>query len=82
MTIRTRLTLLFTAIVTALLLLFFLSIYWVAEQYRRTEYYERLRGEALASAELLFGKETISRELFKLLDKNHMTVLNDEEIII
>lgn len=82
MTIRTRLTLLFTAIVTALLLLFFVAIYWVAEQYRRTEYYERLRGEALTSAELVFGKETISRELFKLLDKNHMTVLNEEEIII
>ena len=82
MTIRTRLTLLFAAVVSTLLLLFFSIIYVVAEQYRQTEYYERLRAEALASAELLFGKQTISPKLFKLLDKNHMTVLNEEEIII
>ena len=82
MTIRTRLTLLFAAVVSTLLLLFFSIIYVVAEQYRQTEYYERLRAEAFASAELLFGKQTISPKLFKLLDKNHMTVLNDEEIII
>ncbi|TAE49509.1 MAG: sensor histidine kinase, partial [Bacteroidetes bacterium] len=43
---------------------------------------ERLRAEATTSVELLFGRETLSPELFKLLDKNHMTVLNDEEIII
>jgi signal transduction histidine kinase len=82
MSIRTRITLLFTAIVTVLLLLFFVLIYWVSEQYRRTEFEERLRAEAFASAEFLFGKETISRELFKQLDKNEMTVLNHEEIII
>jgi len=82
MTIRTRLTLLFAAVVTTLLLVLFLLIYLVAEQYRQSEFYDQLRGEALASAELMFGKETISPKLFKLLDKNHVTVLNDEEIII
>jgi len=82
MTIRTRLTLLFTALVSALLGVFCVVIYGAGDVYRREEFYERLRAEALASAELLFGKETISPDLFKLLDKNHMTVLNEEEIII
>ncbi len=82
MTIRTRLTLLFTALVSALLGVFCVVIYEAASVYRREEFFERLREEALTSAELLFGKETISPELYKLLDKNHMTVLNEEEIII
>jgi signal transduction histidine kinase len=82
MSLRTRLTLLFTALVSALLGVFCVVIYGAGEVYRREEFYERLRAEALTSAELLFGKETISPELYKLLDKNHMTVLNEEEIII
>ncbi len=82
MTIRARITLLFTAIVASLLLVFCLIIYLLAEGHRRNEFYERLRAEAFASVELLFGRETISPELFKLLDKNKITVLNQEEIII
>ena len=82
MTIRTRLTLLFTAIVSGLLLLFCIILYVVAEQQRQGEYHERLRAEATTSAELLFGRQAVSPELFKLLDKNQMTVLNQEEIII
>lgn len=82
MTIRTRLTLLFTAVVSVLLLLFCVVIYFFAEYHRQEGFYKRLREEARTSVELLFGKETISPELFKLLDKNQMTVLHQEEIII
>ncbi len=82
MTIRNRLTLLFTAIVSGLLLLFSIVLYIVAGAHREREYRERLYAEAFTSAELLFGKQAISPQLFKLLDKNHMTVLNEEEIII
>ena len=82
MTLRNRLTGLFTAIVSGLMLVFGVVIYLVAERHRRTEYRERLRAEALTSAELLFGPDTTGRQLYKLLDKNRMTVLNEEEIII
>lgn len=82
MTIRSRLTLLFTAIVSGLLFLFCCIIYFISERHRQNEFRERLRSEARTSAELLFGKETISPDLFKLLDKNQITVLNQEEIII
>ncbi len=82
MNIRTRLTLLFTVVVSLLLLLFCVSLYMVSAEFRQREYRERLRAEATTSVELLFGRETLSPELFKLLDRNHMTVLNDEEIII
>lgn len=82
MTLQNRLTLLFTAIVSGLLLVFCVIIYVVAERYRANEYHQRLHAEALTSAELLFGPDTTGRQLYKLLDKNQMTVLNREEIII
>jgi nitrate/nitrite-specific signal transduction histidine kinase len=82
MTIRIRLTLLFTAVVSILLLLFCIVIYLLAERHRKTQFYEQLKAEANSNVELLFGKETLSPELYKLLDKNHLTVLNEEEIII
>ena len=82
MTIRTRLTLLFAGIVSALLLVFCVILYVVAEWHRQTEFRERLRAEGFTSVELLFGSETISPQLFKLLDKNQMTILPQEEIII
>ncbi|MDO1449883.1 HAMP domain-containing sensor histidine kinase [Rhodocytophaga aerolata] len=82
MTIRTRLTLLFTLLVATLLLVFCLSIYYFSSLHRKNEFYNRLKAEAYASVELLFGKETISPELFKLLDRNQITVLYAEEIII
>jgi signal transduction histidine kinase len=36
----------------------------------------------MTSAEILFGKEEISPDLLKLLDKNQMTVLDQEEIVV
>jgi len=82
MTIRSRLTVLFTAVVSVLLLLFCIVIYILVERHRYSQFYERLRAEATTSAELIFGKANLNPELFKLLDKNHLTVLNEEERII
>jgi signal transduction histidine kinase len=82
MTIRTRLTLLFSSIVSTLLLVFCLVIYLENEVNRQQEFKARLREEASTSAEILFGKEEISPDLLKLLDKNQMTVLTQEEIVV
>ena len=82
MTIRTRLTLLFTGIVSTLLLAFCVAIYLQNEFHRKREFQNRLREEAQTSAEILFGKDEISPDLLKLMDKNQMTVLSEEEIVI
>ncbi len=82
MTIRTRLTLLFSSIVSTLLIIFCVVIYLESEYNRKEEFTTRLREEALTSAEILFGKEEISPDLLKLLDKNQMTVLSQEEIVV
>jgi hypothetical protein len=82
MTIRKKLTLLFSSIVSTLLLIFCLVIYLENEFNRQQEFKARLREEALTSAEILFGKEEVSPDLLKLLDKNQMTVLPQEEIVV
>ena len=82
MTIRTRLTLLFLAIVSILLVAFCAAIYFEGELYRQREYKTRLRQEALTAATILFNKAEIRPDLLKLLNRNHMTVLNQEEIVI
>jgi signal transduction histidine kinase len=82
MTIRTRLTLLFSSIVSTLLVIFCVIIYLESEYNRKQEFIIRLREEAMTSAEILFGKEDISPDLLKLLDKNQMTVLDKEEIVV
>ena len=82
MSIRTKMTLLFLSIVTILLLAFCSTIYFLSEFYRQEEYKTRLRQEAQTTATVLFNKEEISFDLLKLLDKNQMTVLNKEEIVI
>jgi signal transduction histidine kinase len=80
MTIRTRLTLLFLSIVSVLLFAFCASIYLEGELYRQREYKTRLRQEALTAATILFEQK--DNDLLKLLAKNHMTVLNQEEVLI
>lgn len=82
MTIRTRLTLLFASIVSTLLIAFCAAIYLQNEFHRKREFQNRLREEARTSAEILFGKDDISPDLLKLMDKNRMTVLPEEEIVI
>ncbi|MVM30293.1 HAMP domain-containing protein [Spirosoma sp. HMF4905] len=82
MSLRNRLTLLFTAIVSVLLALFCLLLYLVARQYVSNEFQTRLQSEALTAGHLLVGPEPVGPTLFKLIDKNQLTVLPQEEIII
>lgn len=82
MTIRIRMTVLFLGIFSILLLIFSAIIYFESEIYRQEEYKTRLRQEALTAATIIFNKNEISPDLLKLLDKNNVTALNQEEIII
>jgi signal transduction histidine kinase len=82
MSLRTRLTLLFTAIVSILLALFCGLLFKLAGQYRESQFQERLQAEASTAGHLLLTQERIGPTLYKLLDKNQLTVLPDEEIII
>ncbi|MFT7435757.1 MAG: signal transduction histidine kinase [Psychromonas sp.] len=80
MTIRTRFTLLFLAIFSALLLVFCLVIYVESENHRQQEFRTRLRNESFTAAAIFFNKETISPDLFRIMAEKQMTVLNEEEV--
>lgn len=82
MTIRRRMVVLFLGIFSILLLVFSTVIYFESEVYRQKEYKVRLSQEALTAATIIFNKNEISPDLLKLLDKNNVTALNQEEIII
>lgn len=82
MTIRTRLTLMFSSIVVTLLVLFCTLLYLEEALHRQTVFTNRLKHEGITSAEALLGNEKFSPQLLKLLDKNQMTVLDKEEIVI
>lgn len=82
MSLRTRLTFLFTAIVSVLLCLFCGLLYLVARQYLMRDFQNRLQAEAQAAGHLLVGHQRIGTDLFKLMDKNQLTVLPQEEVII
>lgn len=82
MTIRTKMTILFSSIVTVLLIVFCLIIYFLSEVYRETEYKTRLRQEALTAATIIFNDEEVSPDLLKLITRNQMTALNKEEIVL
>jgi signal transduction histidine kinase len=82
MTIRTKMTILFSGIVTLLSLIFCVAIYISTEIHRQTEYKTRLRQEALTAATILFNEKEVSPDLLKLLTRNQMTVLVQEEIVL
>jgi len=82
MTIRAKMTILFSGIVTLLSLIFCVAIYISTEIHRQTEYKTRLRQEALTAATILFNEKEVSPDLLKLLTRNQMTVLVQEEIVL
>ena len=82
MTIRTKMTMLFSGIVTVLLIVFCVLIYFLSDIYRHTEYKTSLRQEALTAATILFNNEEVSPDLLTLLARNQMTKLNKEEIVL
>lgn len=82
MTIRTRFTFLFTGIVSMLLGVFCLVIYFEAEFHQTREFEERLRKETITSATFILSKDLIGPELFKQLTKRQITTLTDEELVI
>ena len=82
MKIRLKLTILFTAIVAAILLVFSFSIFYFYSLFREIEFYERLKDKADKTAELLFEVAEINEEILQIVDKHDITTLSAEEIMM
>lgn len=82
MQIRHRLTLSFTMIVGAVLLVFCFIIYFFSAQYRKKEFESRLKNTARTKARLYFEAKEFSAEMLKKIDEYDLTNLPEEHILI
>lgn len=81
MQIRTRLTLLFTSLIAALLVIFALSVYFTSSQTREEEYFKRLKQQGATKANLLFDTK-VAPGVLQLIYKKAPNALYQEEVAI
>lgn len=81
MKIRLKLTLLFTALFGALLLIFALIIYFSNTRNREDEYYKLLRQQAITKTNLLLGAK-VQPSVLQLIYKNSLNSLPQEEVAV
>jgi len=81
MNIRKKLAYQFTLIVSAILLLFTVSIYFFSSDYRKNDFYARLNDRAVTTAKLLIEVKEVDSLLLKIIDRN-TSALYDESIRI
>lgn len=82
MNILTKLTLRFSVIVASILVLFSITIYTLSGTYRKEEFYDRLERRALTTARLLLTVEEVDKDLLRIIDKNSVPALPQEEILV
>src|ERR1700739_1913227 len=83
MQIRNKLTIRFTLIVATILVVFSAIIYYLYSDFRKQEFYSRLRDKALTTVKL-YSKDVkeIDPALLHIIDKNSIDNLPDEDINI
>ncbi len=82
MQIRTRLTLQFTLLVSTIVLMAFISIYYFTSQFSEREFYRRLKEKAITSAILLIKVEGVDSALLQIIDRAKRDNLYKETIRI
>ncbi|UHG89766.1 sensor histidine kinase [Spirosoma oryzicola] len=82
MTIRNRIALQFSLIVASILVAFSVIIYVVSANYRREEFYERLKNKGRTTVRFLVEVKEVDQELLKIIDRNTLTALIDEKVLI
>ena len=80
MKIRTRLSFTFVWVVAAILLLFSLIVYATAEYFRQRDFYLRLSDKAKNTARLLLEEDEINTRMLRIIERNNLTALPDEQI--
>ncbi|MGL4630666.1 MAG: ATP-binding protein [Leadbetterella sp.] len=82
MTLRFKLIFNYLLIIAALLFIFCFCIYFQSKFERKKEFQVQLKQEVADAATIFFKENEISPELLQILDRNNLTKLYDEEIII
>lgn len=82
MKIRSRLSLTFVGVVAAILLLFSFVVYTTAEYFRQRDFYIRLSDKAKNTARLLLEEAEINIRMLRIIERNNLTALPEEQINI
>lgn len=82
MKIQTKISIQFSLIVASLLTVFSFIIYQLFAEFREQEYYDRLKSKAVTTAQLLIKVDEIDRDLLKIIDKNTLSALVDEKVLV
>jgi signal transduction histidine kinase len=82
MKIRTRIAIQFTLLVSTILLVFAISIYFFASYHRANEFNSRLKDRALTTAKLFADVDEVDGRLLKIIDRNSINALSDEQVLI
>lgn len=82
MKIRTRVTVLFTVVVSCILLVVCTTIYFITDINRDQSFKTRLRNRALSTAGLLLKVEGIDSGLLKKIDENIRISIQDKSVVV
>jgi len=82
MQIRTRLTVQFTLLVSGILLVAFVNIYYFTYVNTNEDFFARLKSKANSTAELLLKVSRVDTDLLKLMDKANRNLIYNENIVI
>ncbi|RYZ25045.1 MAG: HAMP domain-containing protein, partial [Sphingobacteriales bacterium] len=82
MKIRARISVTFLIIVAANLVLFSLAIYFISEYFRQRDFYYRLADKARITARLLIEEDEVDPAILRLIERNNLTSLPEEHIVI
>ena len=82
MQIRTRLTVQFSLLVSSILLVTFLAIYYFSYDNVTKDFYDRLRSKAKSTAELLLEVPQVNTEVMKALEGSNRDLIYNENILI
>ena len=82
MKIKLKIALLFTLLVTLILLLLGMAVYYFTSLNRQNQFSQRLKNRALTNARLLIELEEMNQPLLKKIDSLTMNLLFEERIMI
>ncbi|WP_315823305.1 HAMP domain-containing protein [Paraflavitalea speifideaquila] len=80
--LRVRFAIGFSILFTVFLAIAFLIVYVSYADFRKEEFYSRLKDKALTTFKLLIEVEQVDRELLQVIDKNTLNSLYDEKVLV
>lgn len=80
--LRIRFAIGFSILFTVVMAIAFIIVYISYADFRKEEYYNRLKGKAMTTFKLLTEVEQVDQELLQVIDKNTLNSLYDEKVLI